>query len=71
MQLKKKRMVAHLNRCSDLLMQALQHNDSESMEMESSSACCPQDNKNQSPYQPIRDVQHKGKISSPCFKTEE
>lgn len=54
--LKKKRTVAHLKRCSDLLMQALQHNDSESMEMESSSARCPQDNKDQSPYQPTRDV---------------
>jgi len=53
---KEKKMVVHLRRCSELLMQALQHNDCGSMEMESSSACCHQDNKDQSPCQPMRDV---------------
>lgn len=32
-QKKKKKMVVRLRRCSELLMQALQHNDCESMEM--------------------------------------
>ena len=53
---KTKTKVTHLRRCSELLMQAVQHSDCKSMEMESSSAGCPQDNKDQSPYQPMRDV---------------
>lgn len=71
-----KKLVSHLRRGSELLMQSSAapssscHSDCESMEMGSSSACGPGDNTEQRPYLAIRDVWDEREISLYYFKSK-